>query len=109
MTAEPAPRLGDPLDPERILADLPEDERPFFLAQYRETAEGIADPARWKELHRFLRLWRFHADATHQPGYWEDREAAENETGGGMLLEDYIRMRLLGAMKRLLATREGVA
>lgn len=92
MTAEPIAR-EDSLDPERILADLPESERGFFIIQYQEHAQGITDPARWKELHRFLRLWRFHADSTKDPGYWEAREAAHRplSESGGMLLEDAIR------------------
>lgn len=93
MSAQPAEPVPDPLDPERIVADLPEDERAFFLSQYREHAEGALDPAGYKELHRFLRLWRYHADATHDPAYWEAREAAHAGTGGGMLVEDYLRMR----------------
>ena len=92
MTAEPI-REQDPLDPERILAELPGDERGFFLSQYQEHVEAARDPAGYRELRRLLRLWRFHADATKEPGYREAREAARNGTGGGMLLEDYLRMR----------------
>jgi hypothetical protein len=92
MTAQPVEH-GDPHDPVSILADLPEDEREFFLSQYHEAVEAARDPAGWKDLRQLLRLWRFHADATSEPGYWEAREAARNGTGGGMLLEDYMRMR----------------
>lgn len=93
VSALPAEPREDPLDPERILGELPEDEREFFLGQYREALDGARDPAGWKELRRLLRLWRFHADATADPGYWQALEAARNGTGGGMLLEDYLRMR----------------
>ncbi len=44
MTAQPAER-EDPLDPQRILDELPEGERGFFLSQYREAVEGARDPA----------------------------------------------------------------
>lgn len=90
MTALPTEH-DDPLDPARILADLPEDDQAFFRSQYEEHVIEARDPAGWGELRRFLRLWRFHADATHEPGYWEAREAARNGTGGGMPLEEVIR------------------
>lgn len=93
VSALPAEPHKDLLDPELILEELPEDEREFFLGQYREALDGARDPAGWKELRRLLRLWRFHADATTDPGYWEALKAARNGTGGGMLLENYIRMR----------------
>ena len=41
MTALPAdPQHQDPLDPERILRELPERERENFLSQYREALDG---------------------------------------------------------------------
>ena len=51
MSAQPAER-EDPLDPQRILDDLPEDERAYFLSQYREAVEGARDPARRQQLRR---------------------------------------------------------
>ena len=94
MTAEPVPRHLDPHDPQAILADLAEDEREFFLSQYEERARAALDPAGYGELHRMLRLWRFHADAAREPGYREAREAAHRPASesGGMLLEDAIRL-----------------
>jgi hypothetical protein len=85
---------SDPLDPVRILADLPEDERPYFAAAYREHWETARDPDGWAALHQWLRRMRFHADATHRPGYWEAREAAHRPVSesGGMLLEDAVRL-----------------
>jgi uncharacterized protein DUF6247 len=83
----------DPLDPEQILRDLPETDREAFLAQYREALEGARDPAGWKNLRRILRLWRWMAIAASRPGHYEAQAAALAGTGGGMLLEDYIRLR----------------
>jgi len=46
VTALPAdPQHQDPLDPERILRELPEWERENFLSQYREALDGARDPA----------------------------------------------------------------
>ena len=39
MSAMPAEH-DDPLDPQRILTGLPEDEREFFLSQYRQAVEA---------------------------------------------------------------------
>ena len=92
MTALPAdPEHEDSLDPERILNVLPEGERATFLAEYRRAVDAARDPASWKDLRRFLRLWAFRAIAVAQPGYYEARAAARAGTGGGMLLQDAIR------------------
>lgn len=91
MSAQPVEH-SDPLDPVRILADLPEEERPFSAAEYRGLAESACDPAGWDALHRYLRRMRFHADAAKEPGYRERVEAAVNGTGGGMSLEDAVRL-----------------
>ncbi len=40
-----------------------------------------------------LRLWSGMVIATNRPGFYEAQEAALGGTGGGMLLEDYIRVR----------------
>lgn len=93
MSAEPVSLHEDPLDPERILTDLLGEDREFFLAQYREAAEGAVNPAGWKHLQRFLRLWRYHAEAANSPGYREARDAALAGTGAGMFLDDYVRER----------------
>jgi hypothetical protein len=89
MTAEPI--RDDPLDPQRILADLPEDERGFFLSQYREAVEEARDPAGWKQLRRVLWLWSMHAQAVKSPGYGEALEAASGPVSGGMSLEEAVR------------------
>jgi hypothetical protein len=92
MTALPAdPEHEDPLDPERILRVLPEGERTTFLTEYRRAVDAARDPAGWKDLRRFLRLWALRAIAIAQPGYYEARDAARAGTGGGMLLQDAIR------------------
>ena len=91
MSAQPAER-EDPLDPQRILDQLPVDERGYFLGQYREAVENAFDPAGWKQLRRVLRLWRSHADAVKGPGYREALDAARGPASGGMPLEDAVRM-----------------
>jgi hypothetical protein len=89
VSAQPAER-EDPPDPQRILDQLPADERGFFLDQYREAVENARDPAGWKQLRRVLRLWRFHADAFGDPGYREALDAARGPVSGGMPLEDAV-------------------
>ena len=91
VSAQPVER-EDPLDPQRILDQLPADERGFFLDQYREAVENARDPAGWKQLRRVLRLWRFHADAVGDPGYREALDAARGPVSGGMPLDDAVRM-----------------
>jgi len=91
VSAQPAER-DDPLDPQRILDDLPADEHGFFLDQYREAVDTARDPAGWKQLRRVLRLWRFHADAAGDRGYREALDAARGPVSGGMPLEDAVRV-----------------
>jgi len=93
MSAQPAEHPEDPLDPQRILRELPDRERANFLAAYREALDGARDPAGWGHLRRVLRLWSGMVIATNRPGFYEAQEAALSGTGGGMLLEDYIRLR----------------
>lgn len=94
MTAEPIAE-HDPLDPQAILADLPEREHANFLHVYREAMElASRDPAEWGYLLRVLRGFRHLVTAVKRPGFYEAQEAALNGTSeGGMLLEDYIRLR----------------
>ncbi len=92
VTALPADsQQEDPLDPERILRVLPDRERETFLAQYRQAVDGAHDPAGWKHLKRFLRLWAGRAIAANRPGFYKARDRALAGTGGGMLLDDAIR------------------
>jgi hypothetical protein len=91
VSAQPVER-DDPLDPQRILDDLPADEHGFFLDQYREAVDNARDPADWKQLRRVLRLWRFHADTAGDPGYREALDAARGPVSGGMALEDAVRV-----------------
>jgi Family of unknown function (DUF6247) len=91
VSAQPAER-EDPLDPQRILDRLPEDERESFLEQYQEAVENARDPAGWKQLRRVLRLWRFHADAAREPGYREALDAARGPVSDGMPLEEAVRV-----------------
>ena len=91
MTALPLESEDDPLDPQRILSELPARERATFLAAYRRAVDGARDPAGWKELRRLLRLWSLRAAAVAQPGFYEGRDAARAGAGGGTLLDDAIR------------------
>ena len=91
VSAQPAER-EDPLDPQQILDRLPADERASFLEQYQEAVENARDPAGWKQLRRVLRLWRFHADAVGDSGYWEALEAARGPVSDGMPLEEAVRL-----------------
>ncbi len=75
-----------------FLRALPERERETFLAEYRLAVEDARDPAAWPELRRFLRLWAWRVIAVNQPGYYEAWEQASAGTGGGMLLEDAIKL-----------------
>ena len=93
MSAQPAEHHEDPLDPQRILRELPDRERANFLAAYREALDGTRDPAGWGHLRRVLRFWSGMVIAANRPGFYEAQEAALTGTGGGMLLEDYIRLR----------------
>ena len=93
MSAQAAEDYEDPLDPRRILRELPDRERANFLAAYRAALNGARDPAGWGHLRRILRLWSGMVIAANRPGFYEAQEAALTGTGGGMLLEDYIRLR----------------
>jgi Family of unknown function (DUF6247) len=57
----------NPLDPEHILRVLPDREREIFLAQYRRAVDDARDPAGWKHLQRFLRLWAGRAISANRP------------------------------------------
>ena len=48
MSAQPAEYYEDPLDPQRILRELPDRERANFLAAYRAALDGARDPAGWQ-------------------------------------------------------------
>lgn len=61
MSAMPAGPAPSPLDPVRILAALPEDDREPFLAAYREALTAAADPEGFSDLLRLLRLDRVSA------------------------------------------------
>jgi hypothetical protein len=94
ITAEPTPEHPNPLDPVRILADLPERERENFLHTYREAMElALNDPAEWAYMLRVLRGWRHMCTAVRRPGFYEAQEAARGPVQGGMLLEDYLASR----------------
>jgi hypothetical protein len=53
--------------------------------------DNARDPAGWKQLRRVLRLWKFHADASGDPGYQEALDAARGPVSGGMSPEDAVR------------------
>ena len=74
MTALPVESQdSDPLDPQRILGELPAGERAAFMAAYRRALDGAKDPAGWKELRRLLRLRSLRAVAVCEPGFHEAR------------------------------------
>ena len=58
------------------------------MTQYRRAMNDALDPAGWKDLRQFLRLWAKRALAVSQPGYYEARDAARQGTGGGMATWD---------------------
>jgi hypothetical protein len=91
VSAQPVEQ-DDPLDPQRILRELPERERAEFLAAYQEAVDGAHDPAGWKNLTRVLRVWHAMAIATNRPGFYDRQEAALNGTGDGVLLEEAIEL-----------------
>ena len=70
---------------------LPDRERETFLAQYRRAVDGARDPAGWKHLQRFPRLWVGRAISANRPGLYEARARALAGTGKGMLLDDALR------------------
>lgn len=91
MSAQPAEPAEEPLDPERILRELPERERGNFLAAYREAAGQAVDPSRYKHLHRVLRRWSYMAIAASRPGFYEAQDAAlagAGEQGGTAVLRE---------------------
>jgi hypothetical protein len=91
MSVQPAEHHEDPLDPQRILRELPDRERANFLAAYREAPDGARGPA-GGQLRRVLRLFSGMVISTNWSGFYEAQEAALTGTGG-MLLEDYVRLR----------------
>ena len=50
MSALPAEHQADPLEPQRILRELPDRERANFLTACREALDGARDPAGWGQL-----------------------------------------------------------
>lgn len=109
VSAMPADTPPSPLDPVRILADLPESDRELFLAAYRQALADAADPEGFSELLRMLRLWWGHSLMAAQPGYAEAREAALTGTGtwmgsrsaaGGPPPEMSVHLLTVGAWKR---------
>ena len=68
----------DPNDPEMILRDLPEQERPQFLRQYHEAVDAAHDLAGYRSLRRLLHAWRLTAIATKTDGYYEELDAVRS-------------------------------
>ncbi len=71
-----------------ILRDLPERERDYWLAQYREALEAARDPAGYPRLQMILRVGHLMTIACNRPGYYEAMEAARNGTESGIPAED---------------------
>jgi hypothetical protein len=93
MSGEVTVPHDDPLDPQRIISELPDREHAGFLAAYREALDGARDPAGWANLTRTLRAWKAIAAAAARPGFYKAQETALARSGPGMLLEDYLRQR----------------
>lgn len=90
MAAQPIEH-DDPVDPVRILADLPEGERENFLHVYRAAMElAVADPAEWVYVLRVLRAWRYLAGRLHDPAFREAQERARTGTGHWTPFEDAV-------------------
>ncbi|MBB4931364.1 hypothetical protein F4561_002184 [Lipingzhangella halophila] len=79
MTTPATSPTDDILDPQRILAALPEREHEQFLAEYRAAAEtAMHDPAQWGHLRRVLHVWRMKSVACNTPGFYQRRAEAAN-------------------------------
>ncbi|MES9536752.1 MULTISPECIES: DUF6247 family protein [unclassified Actinomadura] len=82
MSVQPLHQEPDPQDPQVIMERLPEQERDFFLAQYRERAHAAADDLTgYKALQRFLNVWSIRA-RTRRPSS-EELEARIQEIRDG--------------------------
>lgn len=79
MSAQPV-HHEDPHDPEVILRDLPQRERPEFLRQYHEAVDAAHEPAGYRQLQRVLRHWSLVVIAVNRPGYYEELDAVKNGT-----------------------------
>jgi hypothetical protein len=91
----------DPNDPEMILRDLPEQERPQFLRQYHEAVDAAHDLAGYRSLRRLLHAWRLTAIATKTDGYYEELDAVRSGSAQTVPAEDAIP----GWHERLAAAR----
>jgi hypothetical protein len=91
----------DPNDPEMILRDLPEQERPQFLRQYHEAVDAAHDLAGYRSLRRLLHAWRLTAIATKTDGYYEELDAVRSGSAQTVPAEDAIP----GWHERLAAVR----
>ncbi|MFI0422454.1 DUF6247 family protein [Spongiactinospora sp. 9N601] len=87
MSAQPI-HQEDPRDPQVILRNLPERERPEFLRQYRAAVDAARDDvSHYQHLQRLLRHWSLVAIAANRPGYYEAIEEAEAGEGRSVPLE----------------------
>jgi Family of unknown function (DUF6247) len=80
----------DPNDPQVILRDLPERERPQFLRQYHRAVDAAHDPAGYRQLQRLLHAWRLTVIATSRTGYYEDIDAVRTGTAETVPAEEAI-------------------
>jgi hypothetical protein len=90
MTAQPVePHGADPRDPELILARLPEQYRPMFLAEYQAAAEAAAHEVwRYKQLQELLQTWHLRAVAYSRPGFAQRRADAAAGRGEYIALDE---------------------
>lgn len=89
-----ATTTDDTLDPERVLASLPDRDRGQFLTEYREAAEAAAaDITRYRELRWLLHTWHLRGLARSRPGYEEGRQQARAGQGEYVSLDEVVRRR----------------
>ncbi|MGW2311874.1 DUF6247 family protein [Actinomadura luteofluorescens] len=82
MSVQPLHQEPDPRDPQVIVDSLPEGERDFFLAQYRERAHAAADDLTgYKALQRFLNVWSIRA-RTQRPSSKEIQDRIQEIRAG---------------------------
>jgi hypothetical protein len=62
---------------------LPDRERETFLAQYRRAVDGARDPAGWKHLQRFLRLWAGRAISANRRAFTRRGPGPSGSADGG--------------------------
>jgi Family of unknown function (DUF6247) len=92
MVAEPIAH-EDPRDPEAILRGLPDQEREFFLHQYRTAVDAAHEVVGYRKLQQFLHAWSLRVIAVNRPGYYEALEEVRDGTAETTPIEQIIAER----------------